>query len=183
MHRFLYALLIGLVGAGLVHVAIVLMLPHFEAQRSWARVEDALPLHLVARLDESSLPILAGDPFLLSSVCRFDLRDGPLLAAARGRPAAWSAAVFAPEGRSLASLDDRMVPDGRLNLVLITPGQSRERALRSENAADGRFQVEAEAASGLLAVRVLVPDPSWRGLAEEFLSSLSCLTERPAQTQ
>lgn len=184
MPRLLYALLVGLVGAGLVHVVIVILLPHFEAQRNWTRLEQALPLYAPARLDKSSLPVLAaGDPFFLTAVCRFDLRDGQLLVTAAGRPAAWSAAAFSPDGRTLSSLDDRMVPKGALDLVILTPGQAGEWALHPRNRKEKSFQVEAEAGPGLLAVRALVPDPSWLGLAEDFLSRLSCESEKPLQAQ
>lgn len=173
MGRLLYALAVGVVGAGLVHVGITLMLPGAIAERAWTAVVQALPLEGPRRLVRPVGPLAAENPFLLTAICRFDLARGPLSVTASGRVAGWSVAIFAPDGRALSGLNDRMSPAGVLDLrlereVMEPAGESAAPTL------DGPLRVPVPTVEGLLAVRVLVSDPSWGALAEDFLSRLAC---------
>lgn len=176
MASLLYAVAVGLAGAGFVHAAIALTHTDFMADRVWGNVSKNLPTSQPVRLNEARGALPAESPFLLTSVCRFHMGDGPARIRAIGRVAGWTATFSSPDGRNIASLNDRMA-GGKLDLS-IKQVQSEARDRSPDHVFEGPFRLAMDGAEGLLAVRVLVPDPSWRPLAESFLSTLSCARAR-----
>ena len=86
MLRLLYAILLGVVGAGIVHISILLLLPLFSDRDAWSRLAAAADLYVVTAADGSdgSAPTVeAPDPFFRAVACRFDLEDGPVRLARR----------------------------------------------------------------------------------------------------
>jgi uncharacterized membrane protein len=169
--RLLYALALALLGAALVAVALLLVLPGVAAQRRWNALAAALPPETAVRPSAELAVGVPPDPFFATALCRFSLREGPLRVSARGRVAFWSAAVHAPDGRTLASVNGGMLGDRAPDFVVLTHGQMA-------GAAPGPFPLEVDGEEGLLALRVFIPDESWRPLGEAFLLSLSCQTQR-----
>lgn len=176
MNRLLYALAVGLVGAALLHVAIMLALPGIAADNAWRRLARSLPSETPSRLGDENPPAEQADPFFRVVLCRFDLRDGPLLVTANGRSPFWSAAVFTPNGRPVASINSAMTGDEAPNLLILTPDRIEEGA-----AAGGSFQLVADAGEALLALRLSVPDESWAPVMDALASSVRCRSRRRDQ--
>lgn len=175
MNRLLYALALGLVGAALVHVAMMLALPALAADRAWKHLASALPLEAPRRLEAAGLNVAPGDPLFRVVLCRFDLHGGPLLLTAAGRSAYWSAAVLMPDGRAVASVNSGMTGDEAPSLRILSQSQM------NRSGADEAFPLVAEEGVALLALRVFVPDESWAPLADALLDSVACRTERRGQ--
>jgi len=179
MARFLYATLVGLVGAALVHVAIVLMLPHLSANDVWRQIEAKTALYQPARLDRNGDgPLIAAarslDPMFAVAACRYNLADGVFSITAPGNGDFWSIAVLDDFGRILFSANDRIVATDDLELVVALPLQMR--VLQQNPRADFADAIMAEAgrSEGFVVVRTFRPDTTWEPVAEEFLQNVEC---------
>lgn len=177
MAKIFYVILVGLVGAGIVHVAMLLLLPALSQRDAWTSLAGAAPLYETVAQDR--VPTALGqDPFFASAACRFDLSDGPITVAAQGSVPFWSVSVYGREGQNLYSLTDRALA-GQLSLVLLDPSQAAaQRGTEPDPAAPTPVQVDTE--EGILVLRSFDPDPSWTAIVRGFLSSLRCA--RPAET-
>ncbi|MFZ2101676.1 MAG: DUF1254 domain-containing protein [Oricola sp.] len=179
MAKWAYATLVGLVGAALVHLAIVLMLPQLSANDVWRQIQAETKPYVPARLDRSGngIDIAAArslDPMFAAIACRYDLNDGPLLVTAPGNGDFWSVAVFDDYGRILFSANDRIVAADGLGLVVALPLQLRvlQQTPRAEMA--DTISTESNRAEGFVVVRLFRPDETWEPVAEDFLRRVEC---------
>ena len=168
MRRLGYSLLVGTVGAGLIHLATVLALPVLSAENTWNGVRRALPLNRMVR---SGLPVFSPDPLFRVAACRVDLRGSAVRLRASGPVAAWFLSVYAPDGSSLASLNDRGTAAGSLDLRLLSPAFGTPEAAPPAE----RPPLEVDAEEALVVLEAFVPDSSWSAAADAFLSSAACL--------
>jgi uncharacterized membrane protein len=172
-----YALLVGLVGAGIVHIVILLLVPSFSGRDAWARLAATSDLYQVTRLDaEGAGRPVAGiaDPTLFAAACRFDLEDGAAHVTATIKVPFWSLSVYDRSGTNLYSLSDRSAADGILDLVVLTPEQMIDvrKDLPEEFARS--VLVELPIGEGIVVVRALAPDDSWKPAVSDFLSKIGC---------
>lgn len=177
MARLLHALLVGLVGAGIVHIAILFFLPVFTEKDAWARLAEAGGPYRVVRLEQGnpSLRSLASpNPFFEAVACRFDLSDGALHLIGEGRVPFWSISVYDRRGLNIYSLNDRTATDDALDFVVVTPAQML--TMRKEVPAEftQSIFVEADLAEGIVVVRAFVPDESWREAVSTYLEGIAC---------
>lgn len=183
MRRLTYALLLGLFGAGIVHIVIVMLIPSLAERDAWSRLADTAPLFGVTRIDRLPAPdrqiITPDDPLFAAAACRFDLGEGFMRARAAGKVPFWSASVYDREGRNIYSLNDRSATAAGLDISVVTPPQLAElRKSPTEGLASSTI-VEAQEAEGMLVVRVLVPDPTWSATTSDFLDGLKCEEQVP----
>ncbi|MBX3597041.1 MAG: DUF1254 domain-containing protein [Rhizobiaceae bacterium] len=175
--RIGYALLLGLLGAAILHITIVLLLPRISDRSGWSRMAEASDLYQPVML-HSGLPDTVRDgnrdPLFRSIACRFDLNDGHLRLQASGAVPYWSASVYDRAGKNLYSLNDLNARDKALDIVVLTPAQMLEvRKEFPEDLSQSVF-VESRAEEGIAVVRAFVPDESWTPSVEGFLESLRC---------
>ena len=81
MIRWALWLLGGLLLGGIVHLGSVLLLPRTATQDAFTRLSASAPANSMVPMpaatpDEAVLPFM--DPAFATSVCRYDLADGPL---------------------------------------------------------------------------------------------------------
>lgn len=180
MLRILYALLLGLVGAGIVHIAVLLLLPVVSERDAWSRLSQAGGLYTVTPLygDGAGKGVLRSiDPLFKAVACRFDLGDGVTHLRGVGHLPYWSVSVYDRGGRNIYSFNDRSSTKGVLDLVVLTPAQMVEVRKDLPQAYAESVFVEAEIGEGIAVVRGFVPDDSWAPLVERELGRLACTTE------
>lgn len=172
MARLAYSLLVGLVGAGLVHVVVLMLLPGVSEKDAWSQLSAAADFNAFTPFATS-----ADDPLFQRIACRFDLGDGPTHVVADGSAPFWSASVYDRNGNNLYSLSDRDSADDALDFVVVTPAQmlALRKDLPAEDA-DSTFIV-VEADEGIVALRAFVPDQSWKPAVDAFLSSAACTVQ------
>lgn len=180
MKRLAYALLLGLVGAAIVHIAVLLMVPAYSERDAWARLADAGGYFSMVRVsgDDTVEPLVSGiDPLFEAAACRFDLAEAPAHLSGRETAPFWSVSVYDRAGVNLYSFNDRTADRGLLDLLIVTPAQMLE--LRKELPAEYERSVivETEAGEGMVVVRAFRPDAEWRRQVLGFLENVSC---RPA---
>lgn len=176
MTRLLHAILLGLVGAGIVHIVVLVMVPAYSQRDAWSVLSERSNVYVATRLDPPDGPPLVAslEPLFGAVACRFDLADGVLRVSGEGDVPFWSISVYDRTGQNTFSFNDRSTDDARLDFVVGTPVQMIElRNALPEEFADSIF-VEADIGEGIVVVRGFRPDPSWTRVVETFLSSVDC---------
>lgn len=177
MRKLLFALLVGLVGAGIVHIVVILLVPGFSERDAWTRLSDEGDIHRMVRLDgelADDLSFDGADPLFEAAACRFDLSEGVVQVKSSGRPPFWSASIYDRGGQNIYSLNDRSSPDRVTDFVLLTPAQMLEiRKALPEDFEKSVF-IEIPAEEGIVVIRAFRPDPSWSTIVLDFLENLTC---------
>ncbi|CAG0994782.1 MAG: DUF1254 domain-containing protein [Rhizobiaceae bacterium] len=180
MLRLLYAVLLGLVGAGIVHIAVLLLLPVVSDRDAWSRLSQAGGLYAVLPLHgaEADRRVLrSADPLFQAVACRFDLADGVTHIRGVGHLPYWSVSVYDRGGQNVYSFNDRSSTAGTLDLVVLTPAQMIEVRKDLPQAYAESVFVEAEIGEGIVVVRGFVPDASWAPIISSELGAAVCTAE------
>lgn len=182
MRRLIHAILLGLLGAGIVHIVVLLLIPEMPERDTWSRLEAAADLYAVTPLvaEKGGTPVVKSvDPMFKAVACRFDLDDGMAQIKAPGKVPFWSVSVYDRNGHNLYSFNDRSAEKGVLDTVVLTPAQMI--AVRKDLPVDlvGSVFVETEAREGMAVIRAFVPDDSWKTGVERFLAQASCTSQAP----
>lgn len=174
-----------LVVAGIVHIAVVLLVPANAGRDAWAKLAAVAPpdrFTTIALPDGrlSRTPPLPGlDPRFGVAACPFDLRRGPL-AIGSGEGAQdvpfWSVAIYDRLGRSVYSFNDRTAIDGRLDIVIATTTQQTRLRDEALDEVEGAVLVRADIAEGFALVRAMAPDETWTPKVEAFIAAARCRT-------
>lgn len=176
MARLIHALVLGLIGAGIVHITVLLLVPVYSQRDAWAVLSEQANFYRTTRLDPPrSEPLISSlDPLFDAVACRFDLRDGVMHLFGEGSTPYWSMSVHDRAGLSVFSVNDSSSLQGKLDFVVATPAQMI--ALRNampQELASAIF-VEADIAEGIAVVRTFVPDPSFEPGITAWLSGINC---------
>jgi uncharacterized membrane protein len=180
MRKLAYAILVGLVGAGIVHIVILFLLPTLTERDAWTRLANAAALYVVIPADGSdkSQPVInAPDPLFRAVACRFNLEDGPVRLKAEGNVPFWSASIYDRSGQNIYSFNDRTATEGMLDFVVATPTQMIE--MRKDLPAElaSAVFVEADVGEGIVVIRSFAPDDSWGSIISTYLKSTTCRTQ------
>jgi len=176
MTRLLYAMLIGVVGAGVVHAIVLLLLPNYSERDAWARLSANADFYRFTRMSgEGAPPVIRGvDPFFDAVACRFDLSEGVVHVQAAGHVPFWSVSVYDRRGQNIYSLNDRAQTLGDLDLVLVTPAQMIELRKDVPKEFEKSVFVEADVGQGIVTVRSFVPDATWKKAVADYLDQARC---------
>ncbi|MBN9233140.1 MULTISPECIES: DUF1254 domain-containing protein [Phyllobacteriaceae] len=177
MARLFHAILLGLVGAAIVHIAVLLLVPTFSERDAWSNLAMKSDFYTMARLDAdagSPAPVKSIDPQFYAAACRFDLADGMIQLTAPGSVPFWSVSVYDRNGHNIYSFNDRSATNGQLDAVVLTPAQMIEVRKALPDGFQGSIFVEAPIEEGIVVVRAFVPDESWKPAVARFLDQSSC---------
>lgn len=188
MGKLALAFLIGVVGAGLVHIAVIFTMPDVARRNAWGRLAELGKLDDVVRvaaLDSAPDSVLASadapagdfafvDPAFVTAGCRFSLAEGPVrIRASQTDPAFWSASIYNRQGDNLYSINDRSAVENAFDLLVGTKDQLVDKAA-SEDEPETQIPVEVEMTEGYMTIRVLVDEESKRPAIDAFVSSMTC---------
>lgn len=180
MLRFVYAIVLGLLGAGIAHIAILFLLPQMSPRDAWSRLEQTAGLYTVTPYAvETPIGGQTGtaDPFFKAVACRFDLSDGIAHIFRDQKAPFWSASVYDRSGQNLYSLNDRTAKDGILDIVVLTPTQMVDMRKSPVEELENAVFVEAPITEGMIVVRSFLPDESWTRDVAGFLSAIECAAQ------
>lgn len=172
MARLIYMICVGLVGALLVHLLIVFMIPRTSTQTAWAVVSEAAqPLEVLTVNAEGPSDDVG---FMRTALCRYDLVDGTFSLRVQGSPLFWSVAVHNSTGNVLFSANDRIVTADGLDLVVANPRQIRTIRQEVPDEVSNSVIVNVEDDLGFVLLRVFEPNDSYRPTSVDFISSIQC---------
>jgi uncharacterized membrane protein len=176
MARFVYALLVGLVGAGIIHIAILFLMPVVSDRDAFSALASVEPYETIEiRADGATAEIARDlDPFFSAVLCRIDLREGPVHVAAEGQVPFWSISIYDERGQNVFSLADRTVADRRLDIAVVTSVQMVELRNNLPDLVTRSLFVETTIGQGLVLVRAFEPDPAFSAQVERYLRGVDC---------
>lgn len=177
MLRLLYALLVGIVGAGAVHIVVLLLLPAVSERDAWSSLAEAGDYYKAVRIDsnDGSPPLVkAVDPLFHAAACRFDLNDGPVHVRAPGNVPFWSVSIYDRAGQNVYSFNDRATDRGALDFVVLTSAQMIEVRKAVPEEYRRAIFVQVPLGEGIVLVRTFVPDATWEQTTSQFLARIAC---------
>lgn len=177
MRKLLHAVVLGLIGAGIVHILVLLMVPEFSERDAWSRLAMESDLYKVIRLEPEpgGAPVVKSvDPLFQAVACRFDLEDGIVQVTAPGGVPFWSVSIYDRNGHNIYSFNDRSASDAALNAAVLTPAQMIELRKEPSGQFEGAVFVEADIGEGIAVIRSFVPDESWKPAAMRFFERSAC---------
>jgi uncharacterized membrane protein len=182
MRRLLHTVLLGLVGAGIVHIAVLLLVPQFSERDAWSRLAERAGPYSMTRFEAETggAPVVKSvDPLFYAAACRFDLTDGMVQVKAAGRIPFWSVSVYDRSGHNLYSFNDHSASKRALDAVVLTPAQMIGVRKDLPKEFEGSVFIEAPIAEGIVVIRSFVPDESWKPIVSRFLQQSSCTLQQP----
>lgn len=177
MKRTLLFVVGGLMLAGIIHIATVMMVPHYATNDAWAKMRGfgrAGVFHIVPQAEAGAEPLASLDPRMLYSVCRFSLDDGPVRISATLLDDFWSLAIFDRRGRNAYSLNDRSADRAELDLTVITPVQMAQLRQDPPEALETSIVIELPISEGLALIRVFIADETMLPQARAALETADC---------
>jgi uncharacterized membrane protein len=177
MIRWFLWLLGGLLLGGIVHLASVLLLPRTATQDAYTRLASTVPANSMVALppptpDDAALPFM--DPAFATSVCRYDLANGPIKLRVPVSQAYTSVSFYTRNGVAYYAINDRAAGRRVIELDLMTPAQRADLPEDEEVTAADRLIVEAKTPTGLIMVRTLGPEPGLMPMARRALAQAQC---------
>jgi uncharacterized membrane protein len=176
MRSIVFAVLVGLVGAALLHIVIVLALPRFTGKDAYSRVLGLYEMDSFFSLSAEPGPtgLANDDPYLRTAVCGFSVDGGPARFVAKGSVPFWSLSIYDANSNEIFSMNDHTAVNGNLDLVMATPIQLVDlRKTPPENLAQS-ILVEMPDEEGYAVLRALAPMDSFEETARDFLAESSC---------
>jgi len=176
MTRLLHALVLGLVGAGIIHIVVLLLVPTYSQRDAWSVLSEQANFNRIVRLDPpQSAPLIGSlDPLFDAVACRFDLRDGVMRLHGEGSAPFWSVSVYDRTGLNIFSLNDGSSSRGELDFVVATPTQMIALRNAMPPELDGAAFIQADIDEGVAVVRTFAPDPSFEPGVSTWLRSIGC---------
>lgn len=172
MYRVLYAIIVGLAGAALLHIVIVLALPHAGNRDAFSRVLAAGPPQQFNLYRDAE----GDNPLMQEIVCAFDASLRPVHLQAAGQVPFWSLTVHNSDNDEIFSMNDRTAAEGVLDVAIATPAGTAAMRRNMPAALDKAIIIETAMPDGYAVLRVLVPAASFRQKAEAFIKSARCST-------
>jgi len=182
--KFCYYLLFTCLGALIVHICVIFLIPSYFSQSIVGKLET---LQMAQEGEgqfitlEREDPVLARlDPAFRIGVCYFDLSEGPVHLTARGDVPFWSLSLYGDDGSNLYSINSRVMPSDQLDLVIGNPLQimtyKQEDASQRQGVQEGEDNVTITQVieRGFVILRSYIPSRDWQPLVEDFLSSARC---------
>lgn len=176
MIKTVIALLTGLIGAAVLHILIILVLPLYTGSDAWSKVINLGPaneFHVLAN-QENSTGLYNEDIHIQSAVCYYDLDDGPLQISTDRSSDMWTFGAFDTGANEIFSMSARSSIQGEVNFLIVNRAQIL--TLRSEepDLVSRTIAIEGTDTQGYAVIRAIAPDFSQVTEARSFLSSASC---------
>ena len=97
--------------AGIVHLAIVLLMPQVGSSHAGTRLARKAEINTMellppVRAGQEALPLPFADPALITAICRFDLSDGPVRLRVPVSESFLSVTLLSPTGSVILSVTD-----------------------------------------------------------------------------
>lgn len=177
MLKLVHALIVGLMGAAILHGVIILALPAFSERNAYARIVAGGPKGVFRPVvhDPSGQGALAPeDPFVNQMACAYDLQAGPVMINASGDAEFWSFAVFDSTSSEVFSISDRSAEAGKLDAILALPAQAAQLRKSFPERMARMILIEVPDELGYAVLRTVTPHESMRQQSLDFLKSARC---------
>lgn len=175
LRQIIYLGLCSIVVAGIVHIAVILLIPVLGERDAARQIIAKTPELEFQRLDTATKQLISNaDPFFSMSVCRFSVGENGVIVSADRMPDFWSASIYNERGAVIYSLNDRTAIANRLRLLIVNPIQMAAIRQLQPDELETSIVVETQTQQGFILVRSFTRDPSLEDRGVEFLQSAKC---------
>ena len=177
MTRWLLWILVGVLLGGVVHLVAILLLPSVASRNAYSRLADLTPVNVVSPLAApapGSDPLPYMDPAFATSVCRYDLSNGPLKLSVPVTQAYTSVSFYSSTGVAYYALNDRAAGRTIIELDLMTSEQHADLPENEEETAADRLIVESPTPTGVIVIRALAPEAGLMPAVRDVLARARC---------
>ncbi|WP_406604430.1 hypothetical protein [Bartonella gliris] len=174
MIRFIHAALLAIIGAIIVHICVLFLIPYWTQNNIWTQLKKSGNPYQFVDLDHSSPIHQTADPFFLLKVCRFNLENGPVHLKTLKTTQFWSLAAYTHDGSIIYSLNDRTAPDATLDLIIGKPIQIIELKQSKSQRNANSVLVAKNLDKGFAVLRIFTPSLLAKKESEAFFSSVTC---------
>jgi uncharacterized membrane protein len=176
IRAMLFSILVGLAGAAVLHIVIIMALPAFTGLDAFTRLQSyEAPNRFVlfsATPDDNDFS--NGDPYLRVAACTIDVGDRPVHLMASGSVPFWSFAVYDSSSNEVFSMNDRSAAGGDLDAIIASPQQLAGLRKTNPDIISESVLIEMPRPEGYIVLRALAPADSFEQDAKSFLSEASC---------
>ena len=172
----IFALLVGLAGAAVLHIVIILALPAFTGLDAFTRLQtyDAANRFVIFADAPDEMGFDNGDPYLRVAACVFDVGERPMHLMASGSVPMWSFAIYDSSSNEVFSMNDRSESGGELDAIIASPQQLAAIRKSDPDVVSDSTLIEMPRPEGYVVLRALAPAPSFEDAAKAFLTEASC---------
>jgi uncharacterized membrane protein len=177
MMRWMLLLVSGTILGGIVHLAVIMILPRTATQDAYSRLTPRTQVNAVTPLPVASpdgAPMPFMDPAFAGAVCRYDLSQGPIKLTVPVSPAYTSVSFYTRYDVAYYAINDRAAGRRVIELDLMTPDQRAQLPEDEEITAADRLIVESPTLTGLIAIRALAPEPGLMPVARGVVAAARC---------
>lgn len=174
MIRFLYASLLGLIGAAIIHILVVLLVPYYSDQNAWSQLSKLGEAHQFHDLADMQRLTASADPYFIEAACRFDLDNQAIHVNASGHLPFWSVSIYNRQGDNILNFNDTISVNGDLDLIIAPPVLSQQIRESLAEVQSNSVLIEQDIKEGMITLRALVPDESWQAQARATLADAVC---------
>jgi uncharacterized membrane protein len=177
MLKLIYAALTGLIGAGIVHISSLMLIPLVSENDAWTRLSHVTKegvFTIVEPRSQIASSMRALDPNFVVGACQFTLEDGPVVLSGDGKTDFWSLSIFNKRGENLFSINDRITNNGLLDAVIATPLQFIEFQNDMPVELQNSVFAQADTTEGFVILRAFVPNGSERERVKNFVKTSGC---------
>jgi uncharacterized membrane protein len=177
MLKLIYSIIAGVIGAGIVHVATLLLIPLVSENDAWTRLTNISKVGeftIIDRQSQIASSMRALDPNFVVGACQFSLEDGPVVLSGDGKTNFWSLSVFNRRGENLFSVNDRITNNGLLDMVIATPLQFIEFQNDMPVELQNSVFAQADTKEGFVILRAFVANDSERQRVNAFVETSGC---------
>jgi uncharacterized membrane protein len=167
----------GIILGGVIHIAIVFLVPYYASRDAWAQMKafgrdgqfQTLPIP-----EPGAEPLASLDPRMVQAVCRFALDGGPVHLRASLPDDFWSVAVFDRRGRNVYSINDGATQGSSLDMTILTSVQMAQLRQSPPASLDQSIVLELPIDAGFVLIRVFVADETLLPAALAALKGANC---------
>jgi len=172
--KYIYAAILGLIGAVIIHIIMLFLIPHWTGQLLWDRLRQDIPPYQFTVLPAGNPIAQRADPLLPIRVCRFDLSENPIHLTAAGNAPFWSLSIYSEKGDNLYSISSSSAPDGILDIFAMDPQEVMDFKHNLPDDDADSVILGLNAGRNFAVLRVLSPSPDWNQAAAAFWASAQC---------
>jgi len=163
----------------IIHIGIVLLMPHMAPDNGWSRLAvisgfNQLVILPGARAKASPLSHMAPD--IRYAICRYDLSKGPVQLKTPLPDELWSIALYTRDGRNFYLLSGRDVQAGQVNLLVVRDDNSGNKD-NQDNSGNGKVKettISSPVNQGIILIRAPFPSPAYEKRIVSQLKKAFC---------
>ena len=164
--------------AGAIHICAILLVPTFARQDGWSRLAKFAGENRFAEvpvIGPQAADVVGLDPLFVTGACRVSLEEAPAAVTLDERERFWSLALYEPKGTIIFSLNDRTAVQGRLDMLVVNPGQNAVLRQQGPAAEDQTIVVESRADDLVALLRLFAPTAAAQAEARRIIAAAECV--------